>query len=32
MFLMHKTITIQIAIENAWKDLGLDQKQISNKK
>ena len=26
------TDTIQIAIENAWKDLGLDQKQISNKK
>ena len=26
------TDTIQIAIENAWKDLGLDQKQLSNKK
>lgn len=26
------TDTIQIAIENTWKDLGLDQKQISNKK
>lgn len=26
------TDTIQIAIENAWKDLGLDQKQLPNKK
>ena len=26
------TDTIQIAIENAWKDLGLDHKQLSNKK
>ena len=31
MFLMHKTITIQIAIENAWKDLGLDHKQLPEK-
>lgn len=28
---MHKTITIQIAIENAWKDLGLDHKQLPEK-
>ncbi len=26
------TDTIQIAIENAWKDLGLDHKQLPNKK